>query len=271
MAFASHKAPFGPWCARSVPRGGLRPRGAARRWPDAGDSLFSINGLSYRYAGAAPLAFPDFAAPQGARVRLSGASGSGKSTLLALLAGLLAVQAGRVIAGGVDLGRLGARERDAWRGATLGFVPQRLHLSDSLSVADNLALPYVAAGLAVDRQRIDAVLGRLGLAGLARRRPAALSVGQVQRVALARALLRAPKLILADEPTAHLDDDSAQAALALLGDVAAAEQATLVVATHDRRLAELWPQSLHLHLQQQLLPQPVDSEAAAARSAEMTR
>jgi putative ABC transport system ATP-binding protein len=236
--------------------------------------LFSISALSYRYAGAAPLCFPDFAAPQGAWVRLSGASGSGKSTLLALLAGLLAVQAGRVTAGGVELSGLGARERDAWRGATLGFVPQRLHLSESLSVADNLALPYVAAGLAVDRQRIDGVLCRLGLAGLARRRPAALSVGQAQRVALARALLRAPKLILADEPTANLDDNSAQAALALLGDVAAAEQATLVVATHDRRLAELWPQSLHLHLH---LPQPPeraddrDRDAAAAPSAETTR
>ncbi len=243
--------------------------------------MFSIHGLSYCYPGAAPLSFPDFAAPPGAWVRLSGASGSGKSTLLALLAGLLAVQSGRVIAGGVELNLLGARQRDAWRGATLGFVPQRLHLSESLSVADNLALPYVAAGLAVDRQRIGVVLGRLGLADLVRRRPAALSVGQAQRVALARALLRAPKLILADEPTANLDDDSAQAALALLGDVAAAEQATLVIATHDRRLAELWPQSLHLHLHPhphpqlqlhpQLQPQHVDSDAAAARSAEMPR
>lgn len=232
--------------------------------------MFSISGLRYQYPAAAPMAFPDFDAPQGAWVRLSGASGSGKSTLLALLAGLLAVQSGRVIAGAVELNRLDARARDAWRGATLGFVPQRLHLSDSLSVADNLALPYVAAGLAVDRQRIGVVLGRLGLADLAQRRPAALSVGQAQRVALARALLRAPKLILADEPTAHLDDDSAQAALALLGEVAAAEHATLVVATHDRRLAALWPQSLHLqlHLHLPAPPQRMNDTSQAAANAE---
>ena len=120
--------------------------------------MLSVTGLVHRYAGAPGIGFPDFAAPQGGRLRIVGPSGSGKSTLLALLAGLLAVQQGSVLVGGADLAALGERARDAWRGAALGFVPQRLHLSDSLSVARNLALPYVAAGIAVDERRIGEVL-----------------------------------------------------------------------------------------------------------------
>lgn len=210
--------------------------------------MLAIKGLRHRYSGAPELSFPDVVAPQGAVVRIAGPSGSGKSTLLALLAGLLTVQAGQVEVAGADLAAMDGRARDAWRGAVLGFVPQRLHLSESLSVGQNLALPYIAAGVAVDTARIDTVLHRLGLDGLQVRRPSALSVGQAQRVALARAVLRHPRVLLADEPTAHLDDDTAQEALALLAELAAEQGATLVVATHDRRVWDAWPEALELRL-----------------------
>lgn len=205
--------------------------------------MIVARGLTYRYPGGSALAWPDFEAAQGAVVRVSGPSGSGKSTLLALLAGLLSLQEGHLEVAGTDLAGLGARARDAWRARTLGFVPQRLHLSEGLSVARNLALPDLAAGRPADPSRIAQLLERLGLQGLENRLPGALSGGQAQRVALARALMGRPRVILADEPTAHLDDAAAAAALTLLADAAAGEGATLVVATHDARVARAWPQA----------------------------
>lgn len=207
--------------------------------------------LSHAYVSgrsADVIRFADFRAPPGAQVLLRGASGSGKSTLLALLAGLLTPSSGHLQVAGSEPALLTSRARDAWRGQTIGFIPQRLHLSDRLSVADNLALPYVAAGLPVDARRMAEVLARLGLSGLAGRRPGALSVGQAQRVAIARALLRRPRLILADEPTAHLDDAHASAAVALLDEMATELGATLVVATHDGRLAAGLPRATPLVL-----------------------
>ena len=206
--------------------------------------MLAVRGLRHAHPGAAPIDFPDFEAPQGAVVRLLGPSGSGKSTLLALLAGLLRVQQGQAQVAGCELAGLGPRQLDAWRARHLGFVPQRLHLAEGLTVAQNLALPDLAAGRAADRARIAQVCERLGLQALQARRPGALSLGQAQRVAVARAVLHRPQVILADEPTAHLDDATAQATLALLAEAAAGEGATLVVATHDRRVAEAWPHAL---------------------------
>lgn len=201
----------------------------------------SLQGLLHRYAASdRPLGFPDFDLPAGGHLLLRGASGSGKSTLLALMAGLLTPSAGRLLLDGVDVGALAPAARDAWRGASLGFVPQRLHLSASLTVRDNLALPYVAAGLKPDGARIEEVLAALGVAELLDRRPHALSQGQAQRVALARALLRAPRFVLADEPTANLDDEACDATLALLRRAVEQQGASLVIASHDARVEAAW-------------------------------
>lgn len=209
--------------------------------------MIELQGLSYRYATGPEIRFADLGLAPGEGLLLRGASGSGKSTLLALLAGLLSASTGRVVVGGIELGGLSARQRDAWRGANLGFVPQRLHLSAALSVADNLGLSYAAAGLPVDAARIDELLRRLGLADLALRKPHQLSLGQAQRVALARALLRRPRLLLADEPTANLDDEACAAGLSLLQQAAAEQGACLVIATHDSRVVQaLQGASMHL-------------------------
>jgi putative ABC transport system ATP-binding protein len=203
-------------------------------------------GLAYRYPGGAALRFPDVAVPQGGTLLLRGPSGSGKSTWLALAAGLLSASEGEMIVAGQPLRGLGGRARDAWRAGALGLLPQKLYLSDALSVAGNLGLVYYAAGLPEDPGAIARTLGALGVGDLAQRKPAQLSGGQAQRVALARAVLRAPRVILADEPTASLDDVACASALSLLRESAAACGATLVIATHDRRVAEALPQASEL-------------------------
>lgn len=200
--------------------------------------MLQVESLVYTHPGSGPLRFPDLSAEQGDQVLLRGPSGSGKSTLVALLAGLLRHQQGTLRVGDADLARLDPRQVDAWRGAQVGLVPQRLHLSAGLDVTENLALAYRAAGRPVDAARIAALLDRLDLQALARRRPHEISVGQAQRVALARAVLRGPRLLLADEPTAHLDDEAAARALTLLQQIAGEHGATLVVATHDARVRE---------------------------------
>lgn len=212
------------------------------------DDAVVTESLVYRYADGPPIAFPDLQAPPAAVVRLGGPSGSGKSTLLSLIAGLVTPASGRLRVVGSEPAALSSRERDAWRGVTLGIVPQRLHLSAHLSVWHNLALPWVAAGQAVDADRIAEVMERLGLQGLHDRRPGQLSGGQAQRVAVARAIVRRPRLILADEPTASLDDVAAAQTLALLREAASESSATLIVATHDRRVTEAWPEALPWNL-----------------------
>lgn len=203
--------------------------------------MISTRALAYRYANGPALTFPDVAVPQGGTLLLRGNSGSGKSTWLALVAGLRSATSGAVAVAGQPLADLPPAARDAWRANALGLLPQQLHLSAALTVQDNLALAYYAAGQPVDQQAIADTLAALDLSALAQRKPHALSGGQAQRVALARAVLRRPRVLLADEPTASLDDTAAAASLAMLHTTAQRCGATLVVATHDARVLRAWP------------------------------
>ena len=200
--------------------------------------MIATRDLALRYPQGPTLSFPDVDVPQGGTLLLQGRSGSGKSTWLALLAGLLTPSSGQVRVAGQDVGALRGGARDRWRGRSIGFLPQKLHLGDSLSVERNLALAYFAAGLPEDRAAIAAALQALGVAEVAHRRPGQLSGGQAQRVALARAILLQPQVLLADEPTASLDDEAAQSALRLLRECAGRCGATLVIATHDARVRD---------------------------------
>ena len=195
--------------------------------------------LVYQYSNGPQIAFPDVDLPQGSVLLLKGASGSGKSTWLALAAGLLRASSGQITVAGQDLNALENIAGDAWRAGAIGFLPQKLHLSEALTVTGNLGLAQWAAGAADDPQAIISALESLGLADLAHRKPSQLSGGQAQRVALARAVLLNPKVILADEPTASLDDEAASAALALLQSCAQRCHASLVVATHDARVVHM--------------------------------
>ena len=144
--------------------------------------------LRYAYPSSDPFSLPDVVVAQGGTLLLRGPSGSGKSTWLALAAGLLTPSAGEIVVAGQSVGTLGGAARDAWRARHIGFLPQRLHLSEALTVAENLALACYAAGLPVDQAALTRTLEALGLADLARRRPSQLSGGQAQRAALQLAL-----------------------------------------------------------------------------------
>ncbi len=198
--------------------------------------MIHTQSLRYQYPGGPTLMFDDLQMPQGGVLLLSGASGSGKSTWLALVAGLLRPSAGELQVAGKSLLGLSRVQSDAWRAAHVGFLPQKLHLSAALTVQQNLALAQWAANCPQDNQRIMVCLRLLGVEGLLQRKPSQLSGGQAQRVALARAVLMQPKILLADEPTASLDDKSATMALELLLTTAQQLNASLVIATHDARV-----------------------------------
>jgi putative ABC transport system ATP-binding protein len=201
--------------------------------------MIQTQGLTYCYPGGTDLVFPDVAVPQGQVLLLSGPSGCGKSTWLSLVAALVPPTAGEVSVAGQPLAALTQAAADAWRAKAVGFLPQKLHLSSALTVQQNLALAFWAAGTAENTERIRAVLDSLGVGALAQRKPQQLSGGQAQRVALARAVLQNPQLLLADEPTASLDDAAAADAVGLLLATARKRGATLVIATHDARVAPL--------------------------------
>ena len=144
------------------------------------------------------------------------------------------------------LGKLGASERDRFRGRHIGIVMQRLHLIAALSVRDNLRLAPSLAGLRVDDKRIDDVLNSFGVLAKAAGKPQEFSVGEAQRVAIARAVINKPALILADEPTSALDDENCAAALEMLLRQADENGATPVIATHDARLKSRFASQLEL-------------------------
>ena len=203
--------------------------------------MICTRSLRYAYPGGVTLAFPDVDVAQGAVLLLSGPSGCGKSTWLALVAALVRPTAGSLVVAGQTLDTIKSVAADAWRAGAIGFLPQRLHLSAALSVYQNMAMAQWAAGQPEDAARIHAALQALGVQDLAQRKPGQLSGGQAQRVALARAVLLQPQVILADEPTASLDDAAAADAVGLLLATAKAQGATLVIATHDARVARLIP------------------------------
>lgn len=196
-----------------------------------------VEGLRHRYDAATVLELDGWQVPAASDCIVLGPSGAGKTTLLHILAGLSAPSEGSVEVEGQALTALPPAALDRFRARRIGFVPQRLHLIGAITVADNLRLARRLAGLPPNDEAALGLLDRLGIADLAGRRPAALSQGQAQRAAVARALVNAPALLLADEPTAALDEENAEAVIDLLQESARASRAALVIASHDRRIA----------------------------------
>jgi len=182
------------------------------------------------------LSLPSFELAAKDNILVVGPSGCGKTTLLHLVAGLLLPTSGRVIVDGQDLAKLSPPGRDRFRGRTIGIVLQQFHLLPTLTALQNLLVAQSVAGLSVDRASAHAMLDALGVNERASAFPHELSVGQQQRVAIARSLVNRPKLVLADEPTSNLDDESCAQVIDLLLSVTPEHGAALIVATHDSRV-----------------------------------
>ncbi|HEY8252867.1 MAG TPA: ATP-binding cassette domain-containing protein [Burkholderiales bacterium] len=208
--------------------------------------MIAVRGLAHRYGKHEALRLSEWKVAQGERWLVLGPSGCGKSTLLHVIAGLIQPAEGEVEVSGENLRKLEGARMDRWRGSTVGIVLQALHLVRHLSVRDNLRLAQYLAHVPQDNARIADTLGALGVGEKTARRPSELSQGEQQRVAIARAVVNRPKLLLADEPTANLDDSAAAKVVELLAEQAARHGATLVVATHDSRVKGKFRERLEL-------------------------
>lgn len=198
--------------------------------------MLEVTNLSAGY-GTKPVArLASLSMNAGDTALLTGASGAGKTTLLLALAGLAKRFSGDVQINGLDPGALSGAQRDRFRGQNIGFVFQDIHLIAGLSALDNVLLGPFATGAPQDRRRALDLLEALGIAEIAKRPAQALSRGQAQRVAIVRAILNEPKLLLADEPTASLDDAACDEVFGMLVGAAARSGSALVIATHDARL-----------------------------------
>ena len=198
-----------------------------------GRGLHKSFGLTPALRGA------DLSIHAGEVLAVMGPSGSGKSTLLHCLAGILTPDSGEVVFDGRRIDRLPDRQRSQLRRTSFGFVFQFGQLVPELPVLENIGLPLLLAG---QRRRAAMAaasnwLPRLGLDGLGSRLPSEISGGQGQRVAIARALISGPRLVFADEPTGSLDSVAADEVMELLVDTARAQQAGVILVTHEARVA----------------------------------
>lgn len=193
-----------------------------------------------RFGGNKVQALTDvsFSVEQGEYVAIMGESGSGKTTLLNILAALDKPTTGSVLLEGKDITKIKEKEISAFRRDNLGFVFQDFNLLDTFSIKDNIFLPLVLLGCAVDEMntRLTPIAKRLGITEILEKYPYEVSGGQKQRTAVARAIITKPKLILADEPTGALDSRSTDGLLDILADLNADGQ-TILMVTHSTKAA----------------------------------
>lgn len=179
---------------------------------------------------------------------LYGASGSGKSTLLNLMAGIEKITAGQIIIKGKNIHRMSEKGLTLFRQNHLGFVFQSYNLLNTMTALENVELPLIFKHVPVRKRRKMArdMLIKVGLGSRLRHKPKEMSGGQQQRVGIARAFVSRPEIVFADEPTGNLDSKTSKEVMDLIREMARANHQTIVMVTHDRRLAEYADKIIHI-------------------------
>jgi len=188
----------------------------------------------------------DLQAKRGETLSIVGPSGAGKTTLLMVMAGLERADTGRIVIADEDFMRMGEQDLARFRRKQLGIVFQSFHLIGTMTAWENVALPLEFAGESSAKEKAFAALASVGLEERVSHYPAQLSGGEQQRVAIARAFVAHPALILADEPTGNLDLDTGDAVVKLLFALQAEYGTTLVLVTHDTKVARRCDRQLHM-------------------------
>ncbi|MCH7399850.1 ATP-binding cassette domain-containing protein [Belliella sp. DSM 107340] len=198
--------------------------------------MLSVKNIQFQYNPDLKFQVPDISMSAGDELLILGKSGSGKTTILNILGGLLKPQSGEILLNNTKLNLLKGAELDKFRGKNIGIVFQKPHILAPLTVEENLKLANFFVGEKGD-QNLN-LLKELGIFDKRKAKVNTLSEGEAQRVSIARALANHPKLILADEPTASLDDENAQAVIRLLQEQAKKHNAALIIVTHDQRVKD---------------------------------
>jgi len=208
--------------------------------------MLELEGISHGFGGKALFSIDRLEILGGKHLLILGKSGSGKTTLLNIIGGLLRPAKGAVWLEKTNIYSLTNNARDKLRGLNIGFIFQKLHLIPTLSVMENLLLANYLAGKKQNRPHGWKILEALGLKHKKNAYPENLSFGEAQRTAIARALMNEPKIIIADEPTSALDDESCASVIQLLISEASQRNCSLIVATHDHRIKDFFPDRITL-------------------------
>ena len=200
------------------------------------------------YGGVDALKEINLQIEMGKLVMLTGPSGSGKTTLISIIAAILGQTEGECLVFGENINTMPNGEKTAYRGKHIGFVFQSFNLVPMLSAKENVAVPLILNGTSEQEaeKRAEELLKELGLENKTDAPPQELSGGEQQRVAIARSIIHEPKLIVCDEPTAHLDQETGQKVMELLKTKALNQERSLIIVTHDSRIFSYADQSFKL-------------------------
>jgi len=211
----------------------------------------SISSLTKRYtknqAENPTLSISNLTIQNGQAVAIVGKSGSGKSTFLNLIAGIVTPESGKIVVNGTDITTLSEAKRDLFRAENIGYVFQTFNLIQGLSALENVLLAMSFCGkIKQPEARAKQLLERVGLGKKLHKKPSQLSVGEQQRISLARAIANEPHIILADEPTANLDDKNTEVVINLLEEFSRENDRILILVTHEKDVAERFPKQIEL-------------------------